>query len=134
MTVLVEKLPDEPIIVADLIEPMDYYKDIPEMFARIVELRDTIVGCSKYYAIIDMSGIKADFSEIVFSLSEARKASKRRLVEFPVSVHLVGTGDLFEMVANAAAQVQYGGYKAPLYKTRQEALDAIHTDLANESA
>jgi hypothetical protein len=130
MTVLVEKSSEEPIITATLTEPMDYYKEMPLMFARILELRDTIQGCPKYYTIIDMTGIKADFSEIVFSLGEARKTSQKRRADLPISLHLVGSGDLFEMVANALAQIQYGGYAAPLHKTRGEALVAIHADMA----
>lgn len=129
MTVLVEKRSDGPIVFVAMSEPMDFYKEIPEMFARIFELRDSIQGYSKYYTVIDMTEIKAGFAEIVFSLGEARKASKKRLPDFPVELHLVGSGDLFEMVANALAQIQYGGYAAPLYANVESALDAIHSDM-----
>lgn len=129
MTITVEKRPDEPIIVATMINPMRFYQEVPGMFAQILRLRDTIQGHSKYYAIIDLTGIKADFSEILFSLGEARKASQKRRPDMPIGLHLVGSGDLFEMVANALSQIQYGGYAAPLHKSVEVALKAIYADM-----
>lgn len=128
MTITIEKHPDEPIITATMAEPMRFFKEIPEMFARILELRDTIQGFPRYYVIVDMTGIKAGFTEIVFSLGEARKASQKRHPEFPVKLHLVGSGELFEMVANALSQIQYGGYSAPLHTNMEEARNAIRVD------
>jgi hypothetical protein len=125
MTIVVDKYQDEPIIFATMTEPMNFYQEIPNMFARILELRDSIQGFPNYYTIVDMTGIKADFSEIVFSLGEARKASQKRRPEFPNEVHLVGSGDLFEMVAKALSQFQYGGYTAPLHSNTEEALETI---------
>ena len=133
MTIIVEKLPGEPIIVATMSEPMEYYDEIPKMFERILELRDTIQGVPKYYTIISMTGIKAGFTEIVFSLGEARKTSQKRRADLPIGLHLVGTGDLFEMVANALSQRQYGGYAAPLYTTLSDALAAIRSDIAKST-
>ncbi len=129
MTIVVQRCPDEPILVASMEEPMDFYQEIPTMFAQILKLRDTIQGCPKYYVIIDMARIKADFSEIVFCLGEARKASQKRRADFPIGLHLVGGGEIFEMVAHALAQIQYGGYAAPLHATAEEAMKAIQTEI-----
>jgi hypothetical protein len=129
MTITVEKYPNDPIIVATMKEPMDFYQQIPDMFARILELRDNLQGYKKYYVIINMTGIKADFSEIVFSLGEARKTSQKRRPDMAISLHLVGAGDLFEMVANALSQIQYGGYTAPLHASSEEALKAIRSEM-----
>lgn len=130
MPINVEKQPDTPVIIATMNEPMDFYKEIPEMFARILELRDSIQDHPMYYTIVDLTDIKADFSEIVFALSEARKASQKRRPGFPNSVHLVGSGRLFEMAANALAQAQYGEYSAPLHSTMEEALAAVQADIS----
>ncbi len=133
MTIVVEKYSAEPIIVAALTEPMDFYKEMPPMFERILELRDTIQGCPKYYTIINMTGIKVNFSEMVFSLGEVRKASQKRRPDLPIGLHLVGSGELFEMAAKAMAQLQYGGYAAPLHASLEEALKAIRAELAKTS-
>lgn len=130
MSIVVEKLPGEPIIVATLSEPMNYAKEIPTMFSRILEIRDTIVDSPKYWLIIEMSRIKPDFDDIMFSLGEARKASKQRRPDMPISLHMVGFGGLFKMVANAMSQHQYGGYAiTPLHLSLSEALDAIHAEI-----
>ena len=130
MTVVVEQYQDQPIIIATLSEPVDYRQEVPDMLSRILELRDTLTGCSKYYIILDMTGIKPSFSEIVFSLGEARKASQKRRPELPSKVHLIGSGELFEMLANALAQIQYGGYAAPLHATFDDALKSVLADQA----
>lgn len=129
MTIHIEKYPDEPIIFVSMVEPMDYYQEVPDMFTRILELRDTIEGYSRYYVIMDMTGIKPNFSEIVFSLSHARKASQKRRSEFPMVLNLVGAGELFELVANALAQAQYGEYTAPLQTSVEKALAAVRADI-----
>jgi hypothetical protein len=129
MTIIVEKYPDEPIIVATMTPPMSFYQEMPSMFAQILRLRDTIQGHSKYYAVIDMTGIRASFPEILFSLGEARKASQKRRPDLPIGLHLVGSGELFEMVANALSQIQYGGYSAPLHKSIEDALKAVRADM-----
>ena len=125
MTVAVEKLQDQPVILASFSEPVNYDKDFPSMFARILELRDTLQGFAKYYTVIDLTGLKPSFSELVFSLGEARKASKQRRADLPNEIHLVGSGDLFEMASKALSQMQYGGYSAPLHASVEEALKAI---------
>ena len=132
MTIVVEKLPDEPIITAIFSEPMNYVAEVPAMFARILEIRDTIQGSPKYYVIISMTGIKAGFTDIVFSLNEARKTGQRRNPAMPVSLHLVGQGDLFEMVASALGQRQYGGYAAPLHMSLDEAFAAVRAEISEQ--
>lgn len=133
MTIQVEKLPDEPIIVATFTNPMNYYAELPVMFNRIIELRDTLVGYAKYYVIIDISRVTADFSEIVFALGEVRKASQKRRADLPISLHMVGVGEIVQMIVNAMPQFQYGGYVAPLYSTLEQALEAIRKDIRSRA-
>ena len=134
MTIQVDKLPKEPIIIAAFINPVDYQTQVPAMFARILELRDAIVDSPRYYVIIDMSHLKPGFGDIVFSLGEARKASMLRRPDIVISLHLVGSGDLFEMVAGALSQMQYGGYGAPLHKSIEEALAAVRAEISARAA
>jgi hypothetical protein len=76
MPVAVEKYQDQPIIMASFTEPVDYYKNFHSMFTRILDLRNAIQGAPKYYTIIERTGLKPSFSELVFSLGETRKASQ----------------------------------------------------------
>jgi hypothetical protein len=129
MPIVVERLPGEPIIVATFAEPMNYNVEVPAMFARILELRDTIEGSPKYYVVIDISAVKPGFSDIMMSLGEVRKASAKRRAELPISPHLAGTGDFFSMLSKAMNQAQYGGYTAPLHTSAAEALSVIRAEI-----
>jgi hypothetical protein len=135
MTINVEQLPDEPIIVATFVEPMNYQEEAPWMFQRFVELRDAALeGYSRYYTIIDTNGVKAGFSEIVFMLGESRTARQNRREDRPVSLALIGSGGLMEMAAKAMSQRQYGGTGMRLFNTLDAALETIRAELAEAPA
>jgi hypothetical protein len=129
MTITVERLPNEPIIVATFAEPMRYDAEVPAMFARILELRETIINSPKYYVLIDITAVKPGFNEVMFSLSEVRKASQKRRPDLPISLHLAGEGDLFSLLAKSMSQMQYGSYIAPLHPSADEALKSIRAQI-----
>jgi len=132
MTITVERLPEEPIIIATFVEPMDYHQDTPWMFQQFIELRDTeLEGYSRYYTIINTNGVKSGFSDIVFMLGESRAARQNRREDRPVSLALVGSGGLMEMAAKAMGQSQYGGYGMRLYTSLDTALVDIRAELAD---
>lgn len=130
MTITVNRLPDGPIIVATYREPMDWHKEVPEMFEQIFTLRDTFEGCPKYYVIIDVSAVKVGFSEMVTALGEVRSASKRRRADMPIQLSMVGSGTLIQFASKALGQQQYGEYHTPLHASLDEALHAIRADIA----
>jgi hypothetical protein len=65
------------------------------------------------------------FSRVVFGLAEAAKgirASKQAQLAGPPTLIFVGSGSLADLVAQAIEQEQYGGAKAYLCATQEEAL------------
>ena len=130
MTITVEKLPGEPIVIATYQEPIDWQKEIPEMFEQILVLRDTFEGCPKYYAILDLRAIKIGFSEMVLTMGEARKAGKKRRPDMPVSPSLIGSGPIIRLASKAMEQQQYGEYRVALYTSLDKALDMIRAEIA----
>ena len=133
MTINVEALPGEPIIIATFEEPMDYHQDAPWMFQRFIELRDTdLEGYSRYYTIIDTNGVKAGFSDIVATLGESKAAREKRRADRPVTLALVGSGALMDLASKAMGQSQYGGYGMRLYTSLDAALDAIRAELVSQ--
>ena len=133
MTIIVEKLPNEPIIVSTYSEPMKYDVEVPAMFARILALRDTITKSHKYYVVIDITQVKPGFNEVTAALGEVRKASMKRREDMPISLHLAGTGDLFKFLAKSMSQMQYGSYIAPLHPSVDEALSTIRAQIESNS-
>ncbi|MBN1313496.1 MAG: hypothetical protein JXB30_18965 [Anaerolineae bacterium] len=133
MTIIVEKLPDGPVILASYQEPMNWEKETPDMFEQIFAIRDTFEGYPKYYTIIDVSAVKVGFGEMVLALGEVRKASKRRRPDMPIRISLVGSGNLVELASKAMEQHQYGEYRVPLYTSLDKTLDDIRADIASWS-
>ena len=130
MPINVECLPDEPIIIASFVEPIDYREESPWMFQRFVEIRDTdLEGYSRYYTIIDTNGVKVGFSDMVFIMGESRIARQQRREDRPVTLVLVGSGGLMELASKAAGQRQYGSYSMRLFTSLEDALESIRAEL-----
>ena len=135
MTITVERMPEEPIIIATFVEPVDFRLETPPMFQQFIELRDTeLEGYSRYYTIIDTNGVKAGFSDIVFTLGETRAAREKRREDRPVTLILVGSGGLMELASKAMGQSQYGGYGMRLFTSLDDALESIREELVEEPA
>lgn len=134
MPITVDKLSDEPIIVSTFTEPINYDTDLSEMFSKILEFRDKIENSPKYYAVMDISRIKPGFSDIVLSLGEVRKVSKKRRADIPINLHLVGDGDFFSILAKAMTQTQYGNYTARFHSSLSKALDIIRAEISADKA
>jgi hypothetical protein len=130
MTIVVERLPEEPIIVAVWQEPMDFRTEVPEMFQQVLALRDTIEDSDRYFLIMDISSVKVSFSDVVYALGESRVARDQRRADLPLSLLLVGSGPLLELAAKAMSQAQYGGYGMRLCASMEDALAAVRTAVA----
>jgi hypothetical protein len=137
MTIHVSRLPDEAIIVATFEPPLNLHEEIPWMFQKFLELRDTIENSRIYYVVIDTAtsrGAKYNFGEVVFILGEARTASRQKRPDMEARLMLVGGGVLIDMAAKAMAQLQYGSYAMRMYATVEDALSTARAELANAVA
>lgn len=135
MTIKVEQLPGEPILVATFAEPMDFHEDTPRMFQQFIERRDTdLVGYSRYYTVIDTTHVRIGFSDIVTTLGESRLASQQRREDISVTLILVGSGRLMELATKAVGQNQYGNYGMRLFTSLDEALEIVREELADIAA
>lgn len=133
MTVTVNRPTDEPIILITCQKPMDWTQEFHAALEEMVRLRDSLEGCSKYYAIVDVSAVTMGFSEVVLALGEAHEASKKHREDMPVSLSLVGSGGLMELASKAMGQQQYGKYHMPLYTSLDKALEIARADIAARS-
>ncbi len=137
MTIQVSQLPDEAIITAIFEPPMNLHEEIPWMFQRFIELRDTLENSSVYYVVLDTAtsrGTRYSFGDVVFILGEARIASRQKRPDMEARLMLVGGGMLLDMAAKAMAQLQYGSYAMRLYATVEEALSTARAEIANALA
>lgn len=134
MPVIIERLPEEAIIRVTVTRPFEPQHDVPAMFAKFIPLRMAIQG--PVVLIVDLSATSAGpdaFSQMVVALAEAGrgiKAGKQAGVGGPPMVIMVGAGVVADIAAQSLDQEQYGGTRADLCATYEEALALARTKLA----
>lgn len=115
----IKRLPDEPIIVATWIEPVDIQKEFPQKFAEV----DALIGADEEVCVVDdLTNLKIDFSTLVSGMAAQR--AKIPGAPFDPRIHsiLVGSGTLWELASKGARQLQYGKLDIPLFPSLEEAL------------
>lgn len=122
MPVTVEKVQDDPIIIATTLSPFAPSADMPAMFGEITRHRMSINGPSAL--IIDCSNTMDSFNVMMTAMAEASQAikkSRESVGQAPILI-FVGTGLLAEIAAKSMGQSQYGGVSGELRPTREEAI------------
>jgi hypothetical protein len=134
MPIEIYRFPGEAIVSATAKAPLDPEHDVPAMFAEFIPLRLTIPG--KIALIIDFGSTLDSpdaFSNMVMALSEASRgirAGKQAGVSGPPITIFVGSGPVAAIASQAVGQDQYGGVRAELRSTMEEALALARARLA----
>lgn len=134
MPIEIEQLPGESIIFASVKEPFVPERDVPLMFKEFLPLRMTMQG--NVALIVDLAAITNApdaFSRLVMVLAEAGhgiKVHKASGVASPPILIFVGTGPVADIAAQAIDQDQYGGVKADLCASRDEAVALARTKVS----
>jgi hypothetical protein len=119
MTMKVERLLHEPIIVVTWFEPTDVQKETPGKFTKI----DALIGPDeKVYVIDDLSKVKLDFSTLVAGMSAQRTKAPGSPSDPRIKTTLIGSGFFVELISKGAKQFQYGSLDIPLFTSLDEAL------------
>jgi hypothetical protein len=127
MPVSVEKLPDEPIIVATVVGHFDV-KMARELFQKSAEMAQGIDG--HYYRVTDARQMDIGFGEMMKVIEEASRGDPGSTRDRNVSVVLVGTNDMLKLFADMMKLRQYGATPTPIFKSMDEALSHIRADRA----
>jgi len=131
MSVTVEKLPDEPIIVATIQGHFDV-AIAREIFQKSVELAEGIDG--HYYRVTDGRQMDISFGDMMKVVEEASRGEPGSTRDQSVTVVLVGTGEMGKLFANMMKLRQYGGTPTPIFKSMDEALTHIRADMTRRAA
>ena len=134
MSVTVEQLPGEPIVIATFGHPFDAYQDVRDMFKAFLPMRSSIQASLVF--IIDISVTTDDphaFGHLVVGMGEA--AAQIRVTKADQSLSrpqliFVGTGEMVTLAADAIGQDQYGGSKARVCARLDEAVTLARTILS----
>lgn len=125
MTIPVQRLPNEPILIVTFEADSQIRGAIPEMLQQIIRLRDGITeSISRYFVIIDLTQYDFTFSDLVYTMGELKGIGSLRRADRPAFMMLVGVGGIVEMGVKALTQSQYGGYQSRLFATLDDALGA----------
>ncbi len=122
MTVKIEQLSEEPIILYTYSNPYKANEEIQAVIDGATELTAGIPGT--VYAIHDVHNVKVSFSELVSSMGTAIKSFRELKPDFleRTKTILVGTSSLLKLAADSFNQVQYGELSVELFDTVNEAL------------
>jgi len=131
MTVNIEKIPNEPIIMMHFGMPFDANRDLHEANLATAEYMQK-VG-SPVCRIEDITGLDVDFGVVVNGLAAATQHIPGSMSDPNVYNVMVGHGDLSELIASSFSQKQYGGKPTPIFKTVDEALAHAREEFAAHS-
>ena len=119
MTIKVERLHDEPIIVVTWSNPSDVQKESPQKFVEV----DALIGSDeKVYVIDNLTNVKIDFSTLVSGMAAQRAKVPGAPSDPRIHSILVGSGVLWELASKGARQFQYGSIDIPLFPSLEAAL------------
>lgn len=126
MPITVERLPNEPIIIATMTGKItaDCIRDMYRFSAPIV---DEIGG--PVFRITDARVAESTFSDVVFILAEVAQEMPGSAKDPRVTPVLVGSNEWAKLVASSVGQQQYGKLNVPLYEEMDEALAYVRAQI-----
>jgi hypothetical protein len=134
MPIQLEQVPGENILIAINLEPFDPQNDMPSMFAQFMRSRQTMIG--PVALIVDFNNtntVPTGFTRVVLSLGEVAKgirANKQAQLAGPPILIFVGSGSFADLVTGVVEHEHYGGAKAQLCATKEEAIALAREKLA----
>ncbi len=123
MTVEISQLPNEPIVVATIYEPIDMSVDPQTNRDRCNTIAQQTDG--PLYRITDFSNFSLTFSQLVVGLVEDIKFSEANIVHL-----IVGSGEMMQMQLDAIRQEQYGAHDVQLFASVDDAIAYARDQIA----
>lgn len=126
MTVSVERLQEEPIIVATFTGEI-LVEEVREMYQKSAALAEDIEG--KVYRITDIREATADFPKMLEVVGFASKGEPGTTSDKRFFPMFVGTNELARLFTKAMEQREFGGVKMPFFVSMQDALTFVRNEM-----
>lgn len=129
-----EKLPDEPILIVSTIGALTVY-GVVEIFNRSAEIQREIGGT--LYRITDntqMDISAQDFIKIIQMAQVAGTVMPGSSADPNIRAVLVANNRWSLLFREALSQPQFGGVFLPIFETREQALQYVRIQIADEKA
>jgi hypothetical protein len=128
MAVNVDRLPNEPIIIATLSGDLTS-EIVQEMFAQSATLLDEIGGYA--YRITDIQSADISFPDLVLVLSQSTKGQPGSPSDPRICGVLVGTHEWARFYADSLHQAQYGQLNIPIFDDFDTAMAYLREQMAS---
>ncbi len=130
--ITVEKLPDEPIVIVNFLNPFDVNTDISELYGKLrQEFEASPVPVWDITVALDL---KLNFGEIVNGLALLTKGNFSILTHPNAAGYVVvADSQLIKLSAAALGQQQYGGISVQVVETIEEAHQIVRQNIAMRS-
>jgi hypothetical protein len=128
MSVKVERLPSEPIIVLTYQGHMDV-ETVTSAFIESAKLAEQIDGV--VYRISDVRLGEGDFGDVMKIIVEIRKGIPGSTADPKIRGVFVGGHQMVRLYADILKQEQFGATNIPFFKSMEEALEYIRVDRTN---
>ncbi len=125
MTVTLEKLPDEPIVMATLSGEVT----IAEMETMYAQCAEIIKEVGRIYRITRLENTTTGFMDILKILQAAGKGSPGSSSDPKVGVIFLGSGSLIQLITNTMRQPQFAGVQLPIFQSMEDTLTYIRYDM-----
>ncbi|MBI5961682.1 MAG: hypothetical protein HY866_23290 [Chloroflexi bacterium] len=119
----VARYKDEAIVITHYLEPFDHGREPMEAAFEAVQLMSNVPGI--IYNLLDLTGLELSFSDPVIGMGEMSAHQDEINSRFRPA--LIGTSEMIQLLASAAAQQQYGQREFPVFSTLEEALAFVHS-------
>jgi hypothetical protein len=127
MSIKVEQLPDEPIIVVTLSGDITV-EVVQDMFAQCAQLADDMGG--RVYRLTDIRLTEITFPELVQVLSKISKGQPGSPSDPRICGVLLGTHGWSRFFVDSLHQEQYGQLNIPIFEEFDAALDYLREQIA----
>jgi hypothetical protein len=130
MPVTVERIPNEPIILAHLWGVVDV-SCIREMYTQSAPILDEIG--THTYRITDARDVETTFSDLVQILGKTMAGEPGSTGDARITPILVGTNAWVKMLQESLKQQQYGAKQLAMFETRDDAFAHARSLIAEQS-
>jgi hypothetical protein len=125
----VERLPEEPIILATLSGDVDA-DDLRLVFVRSAELMADIEG--SVYRITDVREVSVSFPDLLKIVAEGAKHATGTSTDPRVKVCLVGTHVMGKLYIDMLRKQSSGAVSIPMRRSMETALESVRIQIENE--
>jgi hypothetical protein len=120
----VQLLSGEPVILVSFSPPFDPLNDVPQAYAKAVELSQSVQ--TMVFLLSDVSTINLSLDDLINGMAMLKNA----LPKFKDYRFIgIGSSDMVKLAARAMRQAQYGNVDVSLFSSLNDALARIRAEL-----